>query len=297
MKRETGPSITRSGRRWPSTFSSRPSCRVVSDHEVRRTLALMRQPTDRPLTITIAHDVCRRTDGFAVLGGTLSLVGSEYVIGLEALECRTGEVLTRRQLKASRKEAVLDGIDTVAADIRRMLGEASDSVRRFDSRVHRTLTTRSLDAFEAYTAGERNVLQQGGWSAVPFLTRSIELDPEFAYAHAALGLVLGTFGEAEASRLHTEKAYQLRDRVSEWERLFITAQYQDRVTGDLDQMLTTCEVWVATYPTIARLAIGSRPRSTNSDSPSEPLRNSTRLVRSVGTIHSTSMPGRSRRCE
>jgi DNA-binding winged helix-turn-helix (wHTH) protein/tetratricopeptide (TPR) repeat protein len=225
-----------------------PVVQIVSDHEVRRTLALMRQPADRPLTIPIAHDVCRRTGGFAVLGGTLSLVGAEYVIGLEALQCQTGEVLTRRQLKASRKEGVLDAIDTAAADIRRTLGEASDSIRRFDSRVHRMLTTTSLDAFEAYTAGERNVLRQGGWSAVPFFNRSIELDPEFAYAHAALGLILGTFGEVDASRLHTEKAYQLRDRVSEWERLFITAQYHDRVTGDLDQMLTTGEMWVATYP-------------------------------------------------
>jgi DNA-binding winged helix-turn-helix (wHTH) protein/tetratricopeptide (TPR) repeat protein len=225
-----------------------PVIQVVSDHEVRRTLALMRQPADQPLTMPIAQDVCRRTDGFSVLGGRLSLVGSEYVIGLEALECQTGEILTRRQLKVSRKEGVLEAIDTAAADLRRLVGEASDSIRRFDSRVHRTLTTASLDAFEAYTAGERNVLREGGWSAVPFFRRSIELDPEFAYAHAALGLVLGTFGEAEASRLHTEKAYQLRDRVSEWERLFITAQYHDRVTGDLDQMLTTCEVWVTTYP-------------------------------------------------
>ena len=225
-----------------------PVVQIVSDHEVRRTLALMRQSADRPLTMQIAQDVCRRTDSFAMLGGTLSLVGSEYVIGLEALECQTGEVLTRRQLKASRKEGVLDAVETAAADIRRILGEASDSIRRFDSRVHRTLTTASLDAFEAYTAGERNALREGGWSAVPLFRRSIELDPEFAYAHAALGLVLGTFGEVEASRLHTEKAYQLRDRVSEWERLFITAQYHDRVTGDLDQMLTTCEMWVATYP-------------------------------------------------
>ena len=225
-----------------------PVLQVVSDHEVRRTLALMRQPADQPLTMAMGHDVCRRINGFAVLGGTLSLVGSEYVIGLEALECQTGEVLTRRQLKVSRKEAVLDAIDTTAADIRRVVGEASDSIRRFDSRVHRTLTTASLDAFEAYTAGERNVLREGGWSAVPYFRRSIELDPEFAYAHAALGLVLGTFGEVDAARLHTEKAYELRDRVSEWERLFITAQYHDRVTGDLDQMLTTCEMWVATYP-------------------------------------------------
>jgi tetratricopeptide (TPR) repeat protein len=225
-----------------------PFVHIVSDHEVRRTLALMRQPPDRPLTTQVAHDVCRRTDGYAVLGGTLSLVGSEYVLGLEALDCQTGETLTRRQLKASRKEDVLGAIDTAGSDIRRILGESSDSIRRFDTRVHRMLTTGSLDAFEAYTAGERNVFSQGGWSAVPFFRRAIEIDPEFAYAHAALGLVLGTFGEAAGSSIHTEKAYQLRDRVSEWERLFITAQYHDRVTGELDKVLTTCEIWVQTYP-------------------------------------------------
>jgi tetratricopeptide (TPR) repeat protein len=192
--------------------------------------------------------VCRRTDGYAVVGGTLSLVGSEYVLGLEALDCQTGDTLTRGQLRASRKEDVLGAIDTAASDIRRILGEPRDSIQRFDSRVHRMLTTGSLDAFEAYTAGERNVLRQGGWSAVPFFRRAIEIDPEFAYAHAALGLVLGTFGEAAGSSLHTERAYQLRDRVSEWERLFITAQYHDRVRGELDRVLTTCEMWVQTYP-------------------------------------------------
>jgi tetratricopeptide (TPR) repeat protein len=189
-----------------------------------------------------------RTNGYAVLAGRLSLVGSEYVLGLEALACQTGESLIRRQLRASRKEDVLGAIDTAAPDIRRILGESRSSIRRFDSRVHGMLTTGSLDAFEAYTAGERNVLSQGGWSAIPFFRRAIEIDPEFAYAHAALGLVLGTLGEAGASSIHTERAYQLRDRVSEWERLFITAQYHDRVTGELDKVLATCEVWVQTYP-------------------------------------------------
>ena len=89
---------------------------------------------------------------------------------------------------------------------------------------------------------------KAGGQRVPFFRRAIEIDPEFAYAHAALGLVLGTFGEAGTSSIHTERAYQLRDRVSEWERLFITAQYHDRVTGELDKVLAACEVWMQTYP-------------------------------------------------
>ena len=105
------------------------------------------------------------------------------------------------------------------------------------------------------------MLSQGGWSAIPFFRRAIEIDPEFAYAHAALGLVLGTLGEAGASSIHTERAYQLRDRVSEWERLFVTAQYHDRVTGELDKVLATCEVWVQTSPHAAPRVIASRPRA------------------------------------
>ena len=225
-----------------------PVVQIVSDHEVARTLALMRQPPDGPLTRQVAHEVCRRTDADAVLDGTVSLVGAKYVLGLDAFDCKTGSSLLRQQLKAARKEDILAAIDTVAPDVRRVLGEPRDSIRRFDTRIHRMLTTGSLDAFEAYTAGERTVLSRGGWSAVPFFRRALEIDPEFAYAHAALGLVLGTVGEADASSVHTQRAYQLRDRVSEWERFFITAQYHDRVTGELDKVLTTCEVWAETYP-------------------------------------------------
>jgi eukaryotic-like serine/threonine-protein kinase len=225
-----------------------PVIQIVSAHEVQRTLALMRRSPTGPLTMQIAHDVCRRTNGHAVLGGSLSRLGSEYVLGLNVLDCETGETLASQQRRSSRKEDVLGAVDAATSDIRRALGESQGSIRRFDTRLHDRLTTESLDAFEAYTAGERNVFSQGGWSAVPFFRRAIEIDPEFAYAHAALGLVLGTFGENVESSLHTEKAYQLRDRVSDWERHFITAQYHDRVTGDLNQMLTTCEVWIQAYP-------------------------------------------------
>jgi DNA-binding winged helix-turn-helix (wHTH) protein/tetratricopeptide (TPR) repeat protein len=225
-----------------------PVVQVVSEHEVRRTLSLMRRPPDGPLPADVAHEVCRRADGLAVLGGSVSRLGSAYVLGLTAVDCRTGEALARQQVRAARKEDVLGALDAAAAHVRRVLGESHGSIQRFDMRVHRSLTTGSLAAFEAYTAGERNVLRQGGWSAVPFFRRAIEIDPEFAYAHAALGLVLGTVGEATRSRVHTEQAYRLRDRVSEWERLFITAQYHDRVTGELDKALSTCEMWAQTYP-------------------------------------------------
>ncbi len=182
------------------------------------------------------------------VNGALSLVGSEYVLSLDALDCQTGDSLIRRQLRVPARKT-----SSAQSRPRRRTSaksSASHAIRssRFDRRVHGALTTGSLDAFEAYTAGERNVLRQGGWSAIPFFRRAIEIDPEFAYAHAALGLVLGTLGEAGASSIHTERAYQLRDRVSEWERLFVTAQYHDRVTGELDKVLATCEVWVQTYP-------------------------------------------------
>jgi DNA-binding winged helix-turn-helix (wHTH) protein/tetratricopeptide (TPR) repeat protein len=225
-----------------------PVIQVVSAHEVRRTLALMRRSAEEPLSMQIAQDICRRTSGHAVLGGSLSRLGSEYVLALNVLDCQTGDTLGAQQLRASRKEDVLGAVDGATPSLRRMLGESQGSIHRLDTRVHKTLTTESLEAFEAYTAGERNVFSQGGWSAVPFFRRAIEIDPDFAYAHAALGLVLGAFGQSAESSFHTLKAYQLRDRVSDWERHFITAQYHDRVTGDLDKMLATCEVWIQAYP-------------------------------------------------
>jgi DNA-binding winged helix-turn-helix (wHTH) protein len=230
------------------TLEQSPAVRIVPAHEIARTLRLMQRPAAPRLTTDLAGDVCRRIGGAAVLGGSLSRLGHEYMLGLHALDCRTGDALARLQARASRKDGVLRALDDAVPGIREKLGEPRESIRRFDTRVHDLLTTGSLEAFEAYTSGERNVIARGGWSNVPFFERAIELDPEFAYAHAALGLVLGTLGEARRSSAHAARAYALRHRVSEWERLFITAQYHDRVTGDLDQAVATCEVWIQTYP-------------------------------------------------
>jgi eukaryotic-like serine/threonine-protein kinase len=225
-----------------------PVLRVVSDDEVARTLRLMQRRPEERLTTDVARDVCRRTSGQSVLGGSLALLSSEYVLSLTAIDCQTGEVLGRKQVRASRKENVLAALDDASADLRRKLGESSGSVQRFDKHIHDILTTASLEAFQAYTSGERNVLTRGGWSAIPFFQRAIDLDPDFAYAHASLGLVLGNMGDATRSRIHTERAYALRDRVSEWERFLITAQYYRRVTGEIDKIPPLCDLWIQAYP-------------------------------------------------
>jgi DNA-binding winged helix-turn-helix (wHTH) protein/tetratricopeptide (TPR) repeat protein len=225
-----------------------PAVRIVSDAEVSRTLRLMQRRADERITAAVARDVCRRTNGRAVLAGSLALLNSEYVLGLNAIDCESGETLAREQMRRSRKEEILAAVDDAAVDLRRKLGESNSSIQRFDKHVHNTLTTSSLEAFEAYTSGERNVLRKGGWSAIPFFQRAIDLDPDFAYAHAAIGLVLGNIGDATRARAHTERAYELRDRVSEWERFLITAQYYERVTGQIEKIPPLCDLWIQAYP-------------------------------------------------
>jgi len=192
-----------------------PTVHVISDDEVMRALRLMHRRPEDPLTTAVARDVCRRSDGSAVLGGSLTLLNREYVLGLTAIDCRTGDIVAREQARALRKEDVLAAVDDAAVDLRKKLGESAGSSPLLDRHIHEMLTTVSLDAFQAYTAAEHNVLTKGGWSTIPLFERAIGLDPDFAYAHAAVGLVLGNMGEAARSAVHVEKAYELRDRVSE----------------------------------------------------------------------------------
>src|SRR5262249_24817340 len=131
---------------------------------------------------------------------------------------------------------------------RRRLGESASSLQRYDRHIHDMLTTSSLEAFQAYTNGERNVLTKGSWSSVALFQRAIDLDPDFAYAHASIGIVLGDLGDATRSKAHTRGAYELRDRVSEWERFLITVQYHRRVTGEIEKIPPLCDLWIQAYP-------------------------------------------------
>jgi DNA-binding winged helix-turn-helix (wHTH) protein/tetratricopeptide (TPR) repeat protein len=218
---------------------------TVPDQRIVDTLRLMHRDPNQQLTLELARDVCQRAGSKAVLGGYVATLGSEYVIGIVATNCSNGETLAQEQVRAERKEEVLGQFERAVARLRHGLGESLEPIDSSDPRLHSVLSTSSLEAFQAYTNGERMVLT--GRSPIQFFTRAIELDANFAYAHAALGLVYGTLGETTLSSESTRRAYELRDSVSDWERFFITAQYHFRVTGDAERASEVCEAWIQPF--------------------------------------------------
>jgi eukaryotic-like serine/threonine-protein kinase len=220
--------------------------RTLPDQKVVDTLRLMHRKPDEKLTSDTAREVCERASAKAVLGGYVERLGTEYVIGLTAMNCSTGDPLAQEQVRAPRKEDVLDRFDRSVVALRSQLGESLAAIQTPDRRVHDVLSTSSLDAFEAYTNGERMTL--AGRPPLALFKRATELDPEFAYAHASVGLIYGNLGETSLSSDSTRRAYELRDRVSDWERYFITAQYHFRVTGNIDQIVPVGQTWIQQYP-------------------------------------------------
>ncbi len=225
-----------------------PFVKILPEQQVTETLRLMLRNPDQRLEKDAARSVCRRTGSKAVLAGSIATLGSEYVIGLEVDDCDCGDVLAQEQVRAQRKEDILPGIDNAASRLRLKLGESLPSIQKYDRPIHEAISTTSLDAFQAYANGERLVRREGNFNSIPLFKRAIELDPNFAYAYAALGLVYGLQGEANVAADYTRKAYALRDRVSEWERYFISFQYEFRVTQDVDKALQSGLIWVQNYP-------------------------------------------------
>jgi eukaryotic-like serine/threonine-protein kinase len=225
-----------------------PFLKLLPAQQVADTLRLMLQNPDQHVSKDIARAVCQRTGSKAVLAGSIANLGSEYVIGLDATDCQSGNILAQQQVRANRQEDILAGIDNAASKLRRKLGESLPSIQKYDRPIHEALSTASLDAFQAYANGERLVRREGNYTSVPFFRRAIELDPDFAYAYGALANVYGLAGEANLSTDYSKKAYALRDRVSEWEKFFISFQYELRVTGELDKTMEVGRMWAQTYP-------------------------------------------------
>jgi tetratricopeptide (TPR) repeat protein len=223
-----------------------PFLRLVSEQRIHQSLRLMGQPTDARLTPELAKEICERTASAAVLDGSIARLGSQYVLGLRAKTCRTGEVLDEEQVQAARKEDVLNSLSQIASKFRTRVGESLTAVQKHDTPLAEA-TTPSLEALKAYSAGMKTGLS-GSITGVPFFKRAIEIDPRFAVAQAALGLMYGDLGESGLSAESTTKAYQLRDRASDREKFFITASYELHVTGNLEKAQQTCESWVRTYP-------------------------------------------------
>jgi eukaryotic-like serine/threonine-protein kinase len=224
-----------------------PLLSLISDERIQRTLALMAQPPDAHLTPAIGREICQRAGSVAVLDGSIALLGSQYVVGLRAVDCRTGVVIDAEQAQAARKEEVLSALSEIASRLRRRLGESLATVKQFDTPLAEA-TTPSLEALKAYSAAWKASTTVGPVSAIPLIKRAIELDPQFAMAHAMLGQVYGDIGEFALSAESTRTAYGLRNRASDRERFFITASYEVKVTGDLEKARQICETWAETYP-------------------------------------------------
>jgi tetratricopeptide (TPR) repeat protein len=224
-----------------------PFLQVVPDQEVQATLRLMGRDSAGPMTPEVGRDLCQRVGARALIGGAIAALGSAYVVTLSAQDCVTGNMLAEDQSQADSKEQVLKTFGSVVSMLRAELGESLASVQRYDAKIE-TATTPSLEALKAYSQGLRTRKQSGDFDAVPFLKRAIELDPEFAVAYARLGTVYNNLGQTEESRKVTERAYELREKVSEGERLYIEARYYTTVKPDTTKALDAYRQLLATYP-------------------------------------------------
>lgn len=224
-----------------------PFLSLISDERIRQMLKLMAKPADARLTPEVAKEICERTASTAVLDGSIAGIGSQYVLTLRAKNCSSGDVLDEEQVQAARKEDVLSALSQVATRFRTRVGESLATVRSHDTPLAEA-TTPSLEALKAYSAGWQVSYSSGASAAIPFFSRAVEIDPNFASAYAALGRMDGDIGELVLSAMNASKAFELRDHASDQERFFITLSYDLQVTGNLEKGQQTCAVWVRAYP-------------------------------------------------
>jgi tetratricopeptide (TPR) repeat protein len=225
-----------------------PFLSLVSEERIQQMLPLMGRPAGARLTPELAREICERTASAAVLDGSIASLGSQYVLGLRAKNCRTGDILDEEQVQAAKKEDVLNALSQIASKFRTRVGESLTTIEKHDTPLPEA-TTPSLEALKAYsTAHQRVSFSTGAVAALPVLKRAIEIDPKFTMAHALLGLTYSAIGESVLSAESTSKAYELRDRASDRERFFITANYDREVTRNLERAKQTCELWAQTYP-------------------------------------------------
>ena len=224
-----------------------PFLALVSERRVNETLKLMGRPAGDRLTPEVTREVCQRTGSKAMLTGSIAGLGNQYVIGLKAVNCNTGDTLAELQEQAAGKEAVLKALDAAAVSMRSKLGESLSSVEKYATPLEEA-TTPSLEALKAYSLGRKTEYAKGGTAALPFFKRAVELDPNFAMAQVLMSVVHSDFNEAGRAAECARRAYELREKVSERERFKIDSRYYDAVTGELEKVVQNGELWQQTYP-------------------------------------------------
>ena len=224
-----------------------PFLSLISDQQVRQTLALMGQPKDARLTSDIAQQICERIGSAAILAGSIASLGSRYVLSLRANNCATGSILDQEQAQVEKREDVLNSLSQIVRKFRTRVGESLATVEKHSTPLIEA-TTPSLEALKAYSTGMKVDVSGGSTASISFFRRAVEIDPQFAVAHASLGLAYSDIGESILSAESTTKAWQLRGRASDREKFFIDFTYEREVTGNLEKAYQTLELWLQTYP-------------------------------------------------
>ena len=224
-----------------------PFLNIFSDDRARGALRFMGRSPEERVTRDVGREICQRQGLKAMLVESIATLGNHYVITLEAMNAQTGDAIAREQVEAGAKEQVLHALGEAAMQLRGKLGEVLQSIQKFDAPIEQG-TTSSLEAFKAFSLGVEQQLKGKQQEGIPFLKRAAEIDPNFALAYARLASVYYNTRQYDLASAASERAFELRERVSERERLYIAAGYYDNVTGELEKYFETLELWKRTYP-------------------------------------------------
>jgi eukaryotic-like serine/threonine-protein kinase len=226
-----------------------PFLNVLSESEMAKTLQLMTRPASARFTPQVARELCQRAGSKAYITGSIGSLGSEYVLGLKAVNCQNGDTLAQEQVTVASKERVLDALGEAASKLRGELGESLATVQKFDVHLPEA-TTSSLEALKALSLGKKAMHEKGAAAALPYDQRAIQLDPNFAMGYSAVGVDYFELAQVERASEYFNKAFELRNHASERERLHITSSYYDTVTGELDKAAQTYQEEIESYPRV-----------------------------------------------
>ena len=229
------------------TLLQSPFLNILSDDQVAATLKQMTRPADGPLTPAVAREICQRDGSKAYISGAIASLGNDYVLGLKAVNCQTGDILAQQQVTAPSKEKVLAALSDAAKNLRHDLGESLATVQKFDIPLEQ-VTTSSLDALKEYSLQIKAMREKGSAAALPHGLRAVDLDPKFALGYWAVGGNYTDMGQLGRARDYFGKAFEFRDRASSREKLLIAGYYYLDVTGEVDKAAQIYQEWVESYP-------------------------------------------------
>jgi eukaryotic-like serine/threonine-protein kinase len=235
-----------------------PFLELVSDDQIRQVLRLMEKPRDSPLTPDVAREICQRANATTVIDGSIASLGNQYVLDLKALNCSSGETFAGEQVTADGKEKVITALGRAASGLRSKLGESRASLQEFDVPLGQA-TTPSLEALQAWSLGSQALWRNDYSSAISFVERAVSIDPDFATAYGTEGVAYFSLGENDRAAIDVRKAYDLRDRTSDREKLSISAAYNAIVIGDVEKAAQIADQWTQLFPRdkAAYVAFGS----------------------------------------